>query len=269
MRLAVTIFAALVLLFPVYYMAQGSFQDIQGVLSVPPRLAPKTPTLDNYELLFSQPGIGRWALNSLVAFVGYVGGSIVVNGTAGYAFSFARFPGKGLLYGAFLAALMISRVSIIIPQFVLTRQIGLIGMPAVILMTAFSPAFIFLFRSYFDTIPRSLVECARIDGAGDGRIFTRIILPLSGPIVGAVVVMRGVEALSDYIWQMLNLTADKSKTLLVGLTQAIHLVRMGRSMKDIGFELAVGMVLLVPLILIFALSSRYFIEGITLGGVKE
>jgi multiple sugar transport system permease protein len=269
MRKAGLVIAAALLAFPIYMMAQGSFQPIRGVLHIPPMLWPMRPTLENYALVFGQPFLLRWAASSLVVVAGYVVVGIAVNGAAGYVFAMARFPGKEALFVLLIGALLISRQMMIIPQFVVVRALGLREHAAVIAMASLWPVGIFLFRNYFESIPRSLAESARIDGAGEARIFARVMLPLSAPVLGAAVAFKGMEALSDYIWQMLNLQSEETRTLLVGLAGSVAKMRMQRITNNIGYELAVGTVLLVPLVVVFALASRYFVRGLALGGVKE
>lgn len=272
MRKVAVLLLALLLLFPIYFMVQGSFQSISWMLAIPPKFFPANPSLDNYAVFGEIVYLWRWVVNSAIIVVLYSAGGVIVNGLAGYAFSFARFRGKQIIFWLFLATLLVSRAVLLIPQYVVVRGVGLQGMTAVVLMYTFAAGYIYLFRNYFESIPSSLLESAEIDGAGDWRKFWRIVLPLSKPVVAAVIVMRGIEGLSDFIWQVINLTHENEKTMLVGFTQSINRVAKwskGLAGRDVGFELAVGVVLVFPIMLLFAFASRYFIKGVTLGGVKE
>jgi multiple sugar transport system permease protein len=139
-------------------------------------------------------------------------------------------------------------------------------MAAVIVMSVFWSTGIFLFRNYFKSIPSSIIESARIDGASEWTILTRIVLPLSKPIIGAAIVFLGMGALGDYLWQMLNLQTPESQTFLVGLMSTTINVYV---VKNIGYDLTVGTLLFLPYLLLFAISSRYFIGGLTGGAIKE
>jgi ABC-type glycerol-3-phosphate transport system permease component len=165
-----------------------------------------------------------------------------------------------------MAPIFVTRFVLLISQFVIVGKLGLRGLAAVVLMSVYWPTGIFLFRNYFGSIPVSLIESARLDGASEWGIFAHVVLPLSKPIMGAAVVFLGMGALGDYIWQMLNLQRKELQTFLVGLMNSTIDVTV---VTNIGYDLAVGTALFLPYLILFAVSSRYFLKGLTLGGVRE
>jgi len=153
----------------------------------------------------------------------------------------------------------------IIPRFVIVNKLGLSGTMAVILMGIYWPMGMYLFRNYFSTVPTSFIENARLDGAKEWQIFWHIVLPICKPILGACMVFLGLGIMHDWVWQLLNLVDKLTQTFLVGLmmsTQEMFIV------KNHGYNLAVGTVLFIPPIIIFAFTSRYFVKGLTSGAVK-
>lgn len=235
---------------------------------MPPPLFPKSPTLENYERLLTVPLVARWCANTLIVVVGTVAISVVVSCMAGYAFATYRFPFKKVLWLLLLAGVMIPRISLIIPLFVVIKKLHLSGsLAAVILATSLSPVGLYLARTYFETLPRSLMEAARIEGAGEARILLSVVVPAARPIVAALSLFAGIGAMGDFMWQMLVLQKPENHTLLVGLTREIMTRGAGiTSVNPIGQALATGVILLLPMILIFAFANKYFTQAI--GGIE-
>jgi ABC-type glycerol-3-phosphate transport system permease component len=268
---------AAVMLFPTLLMVANSLSPAKAFLRNPPRLLPYTFTLENYKraLTFQSVGQGlasnrfllpRWVLNTVFLVAILVVAGVLVNGAAGYAFCFARPQWVRGLFWAMMAPIFVTRYVLLISQFIIVGKLHLSGMAAVIVMSVFWSTGIFLFRNYFKSIPSSIIESARIDGASEWTILTRIVLPLSKPIIGAAIVFLGMGALGDYLWQMLNLQTPESQTFLVGLMSTTINVYV---VKNIGYDLTVGTLLFLPYLLLFAISSRYFIGGLTGGAIKE
>jgi multiple sugar transport system permease protein len=256
----------LLLLAPLWLMVVHSLTPALAFLRTPPQLIPATWTLENYAQVLRLPHIDRWLQNTILATALIVTIGVLVNGSAGYVFAYAKGRVWRWIFWVFLAPLFVTRFTLLISQFVIVAKLRLDGMPAVVLFSAFWPAGIFLFRNYFTTVPSSLLESARIDGASEWTIFTRVVLPLCKPIVGAAMVLLGLGALGDYVWQMLNMQGAETQTMLVGLINSTLDVRV---VDRIGYDLAVGTVLFIPMMLLFLASSRYFIGGLMMGASKE
>lgn len=265
-RLVVLTLICALLLLPLWLMVVNSFTPSTAFLRIPPRLIPPTLTLKHYQTIGAMPLLGRWIGNSLVVVVSIVGVGLLVNGAAAYVFAFSRERWIQVVFWCLMAPIFVTRFVLLISQFVIVGKLGLRGLAAVILMSVFWPTGIFLFRNYFSSMPASILESARLDGASEWTIFARVVLPLSKPIVGCGMVFLGMGALGDYVWQMLNLQRRELQTFLVGLMNSTIDIRV---VQNIGYDLAVGTMLFVPYLVLFAGTSRYFIKGLTLGGLKE
>lgn len=260
----------LLLLSPAAWMISGSLQPITGILRMPPALFPPEASLANYRQLLSSVPLMRWAVNSVASVAVTVALSAVVSATAALAFAYGKFRYKGLLWAAVLATLMIPRMSLVVPHYLTARVLHLANSPlAAAYPLVFHPVGIVLFRLFLESIPHSITEAAFLDGATTAATLRYVLAPLCGPAFAVVGVFQSMAVLGDYLWQSLVLVRPGAKTALVGLIQAVSL-QQGTLAKlnPIGASLAAGTLLFVPLVALFALFSRAFLEGLTTGGVK-
>ncbi len=247
-------------------MISNSLTPITAFLDRPPRMWPRNFTLENYRQVFNNRYIIRWSFNTLFIISIAVSAAMVVNGAAGYVFSYAKFGFLKPLFGLMLLPIFCTTYVMIIPRFVIVNKLGISGTLAVIAIGIYWPMGMYLFRNYFSSMPSSFIENARLDGAKEWQIFWHIVLPISKPIVGACIVFLSLGIFHDFPWQMLNLISKPTQTLFVGLiksTQEELYVTTNH-----GYNLAVGTVLFIPPMLIFAFTSRYFIQGLTSGAMK-
>lgn len=258
---------SVVLLFPSWIMIVNSFSPLKAFLRNPPSLLPNAFTFQNYRRIFALPYLPRWIANTAFLLLVNVTAGVLVNGAAGYVFAFSRKRWASYLFWAFMLPIFVSGYIMIIPQFVIVGALRMSGTMAVILMAIFWPTGIYLFRQYFRHIPVSLVESARIDGAREWTILTKIVLPLSKPIIGTSIVFLGMGTLGSFVWPMLNLQTPESQTFLVGLMSTT--ISANIVVRDVGYDLAVGTMIFLPYLLLFSFSSRYFIGGLTGGALKE
>lgn len=259
----------ILLFMPLYWMFIGSLQDIHGVMRMPPRFLPNDPNLKNYVYLLAG-NVMIWLKNTIIVVMGTIFISVFLSITAGYVFSMYKFKGKKVLLTAYLSQLMIPRISLLIPLFVIVKKLHIPGSHmAVIFPIVFSPMGIYLAKNYFDSIPKSIMESARMDGATESQILRLIVVPISKPIVAALSLFSGIGALQDYIWQSLVLQKEARQTLLVGLMR-VAMARGGGELNvnPIGRSFATGVLLLLPLLIIFLFANKYFIQGVS-GAVKE
>jgi len=261
--LAFMIFA--LMLFPVWLMIANSFSPAMGFLRNPPRLTPYEWTLKNYQRALGLAHLSRWIFNTVVLAVVTVTAGVIINGAAGYAFGFCKAKWIQPVFWAFMLPIFVTRYVLIIAQIRIVGTVGLDGLAAVVSMSLFWATGIFLFRNYYRAIPQEIIESARIAGATEWRILLQVVLPMSKPMVGAAVVFLGMQSLGDYIWQMLNLQAVQTRTYLVGLMATTLDVY---AVKNIGYDLTVGTLLFLPYVVLFSASSRYFIKGLQIGGMK-
>lgn len=264
-RIVLLLAICITFLFPVWLMITNSFTSLRGFLMGKPRLLPYMFTLENYNRAFTNPWLPRWLLNTAFITGSMIVGCIIVSGLAGYVFAFARFRFLKYMFIALLLPIFTCRYTLMISRFVIVGKLGLPPLLAVLSMYFLWSTGIYLFRNYFRSIPSSLIESARLDGANEATIMFRVVFPISKPILGAAIVVLGFGVLSDFVWPLLNMQDIASRTILVGLMlTAIDVY----AIKNIGYELAVGTILFVPYLLIFSFASRYFIDGLTGGALK-
>jgi len=271
-KVAFLILFTFVLFFPLYWLVIGGFQDLQGIMKMPPNWIPKNPTLWNYKIILKEQPVLRWAINTVLIEIMEVGLCLVVTFMAGYAFTAFQFSGKKIIFWLFISALMIPYPVLIIPKYVLIRHIGLSGtFLGVIVPDIFWPMGIVLFHKYSQSIPLNILDSARIDGATEIQIIFKIAIQLCVPVIAALIIFKSHYVLSDFIWQGLVLQDQNKSTLIVGLIRAIRNPGVNREMQlnQIGQSLAVGTILFIPLLTIFIAFQKYFISGVTFGGVKE
>lgn len=262
------VFALMVI--PVYLMFIGGFQAMNGLMKMPPNLIPWNATLVNFARIADWPYL-PWIRNTGIVLVSTVGLSVMVCCMTGYVFAVYQFRHKAILWAVLLVGLMIPRISLLIPTYVVMKHLGLSGtLAAVILPISYYPVGMYLARNYFETIPRGIIESARLDGASEWSVLTRIVMPMSQPIVTCLALFSAINALGDYIWQMLVLQREGERTLLVGLIQR-SLTRSVATSADVnpwGVSLAVGSILLFPLLVMFIAANKYFTQSIG-GAIKE
>jgi len=269
---AIVLFALCILfLLPLYFLIVGSFTPMVGIMKMPPRFIPAKPTLENYDKFMQYGGLLlRWLANSAIATIISIGLNIIIMGAAAYALALYRLKPLKYIYFAFAATMMVSRYSTIIPLFVLARIYQLRGLVAVIATSIFIPGSFFLMHDFMKKIPRDFVDSARIDGAGEVRILLRIMLPLCKPVVGVVVAIFAGAIYSDFMWQRLLLQGEEQMTFVVGIMTRLYILStQGGYIHNYGVEMASGVLILLPMVAIFLWSNRYFIGGLTLGGIKE
>lgn len=264
-KFTVLLAVALLLLFPVWLMIVNGLSPNKGMLDMPPRLLPYRWTFENYAAIGRLPNIERATLNSLIVMVTLIVGAILTSSSAAYVFHAEKARWLKCMFWAFMAPIFMTRITVFISQFVIVGKLGIHGLPAVILIPMFWPVGIFLFRNFYATVPDDFAESARMDGASEWRVFSSIMLPLSCPMIGTGVIMLGLTAWGDFMWQKVNLQSLNQQTLLVALMNSTLDVR---EIQYIGYDLAVGTVLFIPYVVLFALSGRYFVKGITAGGLR-
>lgn len=265
LKLWTLILASIALAFPIWIMLINGFSPNKGMLDLPPRLLPYRFTVENYLRIGRMDLLGRQVANSLVVMLALIVGAIFTAAASAYVFRVGRSRKLKYIFWALMAPIFITRITVFISQFVIVNKLGLHGLPSVIIIPMFWPVGIFLFRNYYMTIPDSFFESAWMDGASEGRTFASIVLPLSRPMIGMGVIMLGLSAWGDYIWQNVNLQIPRTQTLLVALVNStLDIIEL----DSIGYDLAVGTVLFLPYVILFAAGGRYFVRGLTAGGLR-
>jgi len=253
-----------VALFPLLWMLSVSFMAPGEASALPPPLLPKHPGWANYRELFVRAGMGRYLFNSVLVAGAITALSLVFNLMAGYAFAKLRFAGRERLFQALLGALVIPAQVAMLPLFLLLKYVGLVNSYAGVVAPAMATVFgIFLVRQYARGIPDELLEAARIDGAGEWRIFVQIVLPLLKPIIVTLAIFSFLAAWNDFMWPLIVLTGQEHYTLPIGLASLAR-----EHAQDSELMMAGSVVTVLPVLLLFLSLQRYYLQGLLLGSVK-
>jgi multiple sugar transport system permease protein len=232
---------------------------------LPPPLFPSDFTLEHYRVLFTRLALGRCLLNSLFVAAAITLVSLILNTMAGYAFARLPFAGREKLFRFLLLTLMIPGQVAMFPLFLGLRQLGWIDSYVGVIVPSLASVFgIFLVRQYAKSIPRSLIEAARIDGAGELRIFLSVVLPLLRPILITLAVFTFLGTWNDFLWPLIVLTDDRLYTLPVALANLL-----GEHAPDTELMMAGAVLTVLPVMVLFLVLQRYYIGGLATGAVKE
>jgi multiple sugar transport system permease protein len=255
---------AAVSLFPLLWMLSVSFMPAGASSQLPTPILPASVTLDNYRTLFGNVGMGRYLLNSLgIALLATVI-SVSFNVMAGYAFAKLEFAGRERIFRWLIGALVIPGQVAMMPLFLELKAVGLVNTYGGVIVPALASIFgIYLVRQYARSIPDELIEAARIDGASELMIFARIIVPLLRPIVVTLAVFSFLASWNDFMWPLIVLTDEGHHTLPVALASLSR-----EHVQDNELMMAGSVVTVLPVLALFLLLQRYYIEGLLAGSVK-
>lgn len=251
---------------PLFIMAIGAFKPNGALTQLPPNLNPFNDewTLKSMQTLFSRSDLLRWMLNSFIIAVSVSFLTTFIGMTGGYAFSRIKFRGKKILFAMVIATMLMPKSVLMIPNFLVAKQLNLVDTLIGVILTTVSPAFaVFLARQCVMTLPGELFEAAEIDGCTEPGKFFKVALPLTMPSMGAATIFSFFGAFNDYTWQLIMISNENLKTVSLGIS--------GLSSKFVferGVPLAGALVVSVPLLIIFLLFQKVFVKGATVGAVK-
>jgi multiple sugar transport system permease protein len=250
---------------PFIWMLLGSFKTTTELRMSPPTWWPQNPTLDNYTELFSKNNFGNYFVNSIIVAVVVTAGNLLFCSMLGYALAMLDFPGKRALFALVMGTLLIPGVVTFVPLFVLVANVGLVDtLPGLILPFLVGPFGVFLMRQFILGLPRDLLDAGRVDGAGELRIFARIILPLCGPALATLGILTFLGSWNNFLWPLVVAQTEDTYTLPV----ALALFAKGQNATNYGLLLAGATVVVMPILLVFLAFQRKFIEGIATTGIK-
>ncbi|HKH43648.1 MAG TPA: carbohydrate ABC transporter permease [Thermoanaerobaculia bacterium] len=256
---------ALLTAFPLLWMISASLMPAGEAMNLPARLVPSRPTLEHYETLFTRLNLGRTLLNTLFLSSSVTAVSLLCNSMAGYAFAKLRFRGRRRLFALLLATLIVPPQVTVLPLFLEIRALGLVNSYGGILVAGIATVFgIFLIRQFAQGIPDELLDAARLDGASELRIYFTVVLPLLRPILVTLGVFTFLTSWNDFMWPLIVLTDESKYTLPVALANL-----SGEHVQDTELMMAGAVVTVLPGLLLFLALQRQYIEGITMGSVKE
>jgi multiple sugar transport system permease protein len=256
---------AVLTLGPLLWMISASLMASGEANQFPPPLFPRSATLAQYRDLFTRIDFGRNLANSLLLAGGITLVSLLFNTLAGYAFARLRFRGRTALFGFLVAAMVIPAQVAVLPLFLMLRGMGLVNTFLGAALPAFATILgIFLVRQFALSIPQELIDAARVDGASEWKIYRSVVLPLMQPILATLGIITFLNAWNDFLWPLVVLTDDEKYTLPVALASLV-----GEHAQDTELMMAGSVLTVLPVLLLFLGLQRRYLEGITLGGVKE
>lgn len=256
---------ALATIFPFVWMVLTAFKPEKDVVHFPPQLWPTQWTLDNFTNIWQRVPFGRFFVNSIVFAGGVTLISLTLDSMTAYALARLNFPGRNIIFYAVLIALMIPFQVMFIPLFVTVHDLHMLNSYFGLIIPRATNAFgIFMLRQFFSTLPRELDDAARIDGAGEFYIYSRIVLPLSIPAVATLAIFHFMYNWNDFLWPLLITSSTDMRTLPAGLA-----LFMGQHVVEYAVLMAGSLLALLPLFIAFLFAQRYFVQGIALSGLKE
>jgi multiple sugar transport system permease protein len=262
---AALIVAGALTVMPFVWMLLGSVKPDGEILADPGGWLPHSPTLANYRQWFDALRIGTFFRNSAIVAVCTVLGNLLFCSMVGYALAKLHFPGKRLLFVLVMVTLMVPGVVTFVPLFVVVAKLHLINTYAgLVLPFLTSPLGVFLMRQFIRSIPDELIEAARIDGAGEIRIFARIVLPLSGPALATLGIMTFLASWNNFLWPLVVAQNQDRYTLPV----ALSLYATGEQATNYGLLLAGSVMVITPIVAAFVALQRWFVQGVATVGLK-
>jgi multiple sugar transport system permease protein len=262
---------AILWLLPAVWVLVTSLKLTENIVRVPPEWIPWPATIEHYgEVLFSSSRtarIGRAFFNSIVVSLGSVAVVVLTSAMAAYPLARMRFRGRNLVFGLLVGSLMIPNAVILVPQYVLVQRLGWLStyqgliVPEAAMTFAFG---VFLLRQFFLTIPSELEDAARIDGADPWQIFTRIVLPLSQPVLGALAIFAFRSAWNDFLWPLIAV----NKPDMFPLPVALALLRGAYAAESYGPIMAGAVLSALPLLIVFLFANRRIVEGVRVSALK-
>lgn len=261
---AALILGAIATSIPLLWMISASLMPQGEATAFPPRVIPSRVTFEHYTDLFTRLSLGRAFLNSmLVAIIG-TSASLLFNSMAGYAFAKLRFPGRDRIFAFLVLALAIPAQVAMLPLFLLLKSLGLVNTYLGVLIPYMSGIYgVFLVRQFMVAIPDDLLAAARIDGAGELRIYWNIVLPVARPVLATLAIFSFMSAWNDFMWPLIILTSDERYTMPVAVATLL-----GEHALDLELMMASAVLTVVPVLTLFFVLQKQYIAGMMAGSVK-
>ncbi|KQY46973.1 carbohydrate ABC transporter permease [Cellulomonas sp. Root137] len=250
---------------PFIWMLLGSFKSEGELRANPPTWWPQAPTLDNFRELFTRLDFVQFFTNSIVVALAVTLGNLLFCSMLGYAFAKIDFWGRTWLFRLVLATLMIPGMVTLVPLFVLVSNLGMVNTYfGLILPFLAGPFGVFLMRQFMQGIPDELVDAARVDGAGELRIFWRVVMPLCKPALATLAILTFLGSWNNFLWPLVVASTEDMYTLPV----ALALYSVGQNATQYGLLLAGSVVVVVPVLVVFLALQRHFVQGLATTGLK-
>jgi multiple sugar transport system permease protein len=263
--IALAILVAVTTFLPFLWMVSASFMPTGAANTYPPKLFPDKFDFVHYETLFSRLNLTRYLVNSIIISLGATFFSLLLNSMGGYAFAKFRFSKKESLFKFLLSSMIIPGQVTMLPVFLLLKNMGLINTYWAIIVPGMASIFgIFLIRQYAFSIPDSMIEAAKMDGASELQIYLKVILPLCKPILVTLGLFTFMGTWNDFLWPLIVMTDSNMYTLPVALANL-----SSEHVQDTEMLMAGSVITIVPVLVVFLTLQKYYIKGIMMGSVKE
>lgn len=263
---AVLILGSVLSLLPLYWMVRSSLLSSAQIFEMPPIWIPTEPKWENYEKALTILPFNRYFMNSIVIVAAVLLGTVITSSLCAYGLSRVQWRGRGVLFACIMASMMLPTAVTLIPTFLVWNQLGVTNSYIPLIAPAWfggGAFYIFLLRQFYMGIPRDLDESAYIDGASHLTIFSRIILPITRPSMVVVGLFTFLNTWNDFLAPLVYINDEKRYTLALGLQ-----LFSGMYKAEWHLLMAASCVVLVPVMILFVLGQKYFIEGITMTGIK-
>lgn len=260
---------AAVAVLPLLWTLSVSLETLQQIAAYPPQLIPHPVVWENYVQVFRVQPLLLYLRNSLIIVSAWEIGTLITCALVAYGFARMKFPGRDGLFVVLLSTMMMPYVVRLIPLFIIYAKIGWIDtfLPLTVpILLGRNPFYIFLLRQFFRDIPNDLSDAARIDGCGEFGIWWRVVMPLSGPALAAVAIFAFQASWDDFLAPLIYMgNAPSLRPLAVAL---YYFRNMPGEISQINLLMAMSVLMILPILIVFAFGQRYFIQGVTLSGIK-
>lgn len=255
---------ACVMFFPLYWMFATAIRPRKELFSGQFNLLPADLVWSNFSEAWGKLPFAQFYVNSILIALIAVAVTVFINLLAGYTFAKYEFPGRNVLFLLLISTLMIPIQVIMVPEFLIVSKLGWVNTYAGVIAPRAAEAFgIFMVRQFMVSIPDELIEAARLDGAGEFKIFWRIVLPLSWPVVAVLTIFTFMWRWNDFAWPLVVLQDRAAYTVPLGLN-----LMKGQFFTDWTGIMSMSLVSILPMLLVFIFFQRYFIQGIASSGMK-
>jgi ABC-type glycerol-3-phosphate transport system permease component len=261
---------AVIAIGPFIYLLSPSLRQSFELFTYPPVWFPETLYWGNFDTVLNETSYYRWGLNTLIFATAVTLITLVIDTLAGYAFARLRFPGKTALFVLVISCLMIPTAAIVAPLYIMVSRMpewshaGINTYLGMILPMVVSPLGVFMMRQFISTLPEGLVEAARLDGASELQIFRKIVLPLMKPAIVVLGIFTFMFQWVNFLWPLVITTTDDMKTLTVGIASL-----QGQFVTDWGVISAAAVMTMVPIIIVFLIFQRWFVQASMAGALKQ
>lgn len=261
---AILIVITLIMLVPFAWMLSASLKFDKDVFTMPIKWIPENPRWDNYIRIWQKIPLFTFLFNTAKLTVIITALQLFTSSFASYAFAKLEFKNRNLLFLTYIATIAVPWQVYMVPQFMMMRGLHLNDTHlAMICLQAFSAFGVFMMRQFYQGIPDSLCEAARIDGMNEYQIYGKIMLPLSKPALATLIIFTFVGTWNDFLGPSIYLTTERKKTLQIGLRMFI-----GQYSSEYGLIMAASVISIIPVLIVFLIFQKYFVEGIAATGVK-